>query len=182
MNAARILVVEDDDSLRRVTQAQLERSGYQTATAADVDAALDVLREQPVDLVLTDLNLPGQSGLELVRQVRGDYPDTVVVMVTAYGTIETAVEAMKQGAHDYLTKPVHPDVLRALVKRVLERKQLIEEVHQLRSVVQQKFGFENVIGRSPKFRYALETASRVAGSDATVLIRGETGTGKEVLA
>jgi two-component system NtrC family response regulator len=103
-------------------------------------------------------------------------------MVTAYGTVETAVEAMKLGAYDYLTKPVHPDELRAVVNRVLERQHLLEEVRVLRTSIDEKYGFENIIGRSSGLLRVLESASRVAPTDATVLIRGETGTGKEVLA
>jgi DNA-binding NtrC family response regulator len=182
MNFGRILVVEDDDSLRRVTQAQLEKCRYQTAAAGDADEALQILEKGPRELVLVDLNLPGMSGLELLRKIRADYPETTVVMVTAFGSIETAVEAMKSGAYDYLTKPVHPDELRAVVSRVLERHRLIEEVRVLRSTVDQKYGFENIIGRSRTLLEVLDAASRVAHSDATVLILGETGTGKELLA
>ncbi len=182
MSIGRILVVEDDESLRRVTQAQLQRCGYETAVACDVPEALEILEEEPRDLIITDLNLPGASGLELLKQARLDYPETTVVVVTAYGTIESAVEAMKAGAYDYITKPVHPDELRALVNRVLERRQLIEEVRTLRSSLDQKYGFENIIGRSSALLQVLDSASRVAHTDATVLILGETGTGKELLA
>src|SRR3974390_2918980 len=119
MSVGRILVVEDDESLRRATKAQLEHFGYQTFAAADVGQALEILNKQLVELVLTDLNLPGQSGLDLLKKIRVDYPATVVVLVTAYGSIETAVEAMRHGAYDYLTKPVRPDDLRAVVKRVI---------------------------------------------------------------
>jgi len=182
MNIGRILVVEDDASLRRVTQAQLEKCGYETAVACDVPEALEILEKEPRDLIITDLNLPGASGMELLKQVRLDYPEATVVVVTAYGTIETAVDAMRAGAYDYITKPVHPDELRALVTRVLERRQLIEEVRALRSTLDQKYGFENIVGRSSALLQVLDSASRVAHTDATVLILGETGTGKELLA
>ena len=182
MSFGRILLVEDDESLRRVTHALLEKSGYQTAVAGDVPEALEILQKQPIELVLADINLPSASGLELLRWIRVEFPETTVVMVTAYGSIETAVEAMKAGAYDFLTKPVHPDALRALVSRVTERYRLIEEVRMLRSSVDQKYGFENIIGRSDALLRVLDSASRVAQSDATVLILGETGTGKELLA
>jgi len=182
MSGGRILVVEDDDCLRRVTQAQLEKCGYETAVAADVPEALTVLERQPFDLVITDLNLPGMSGLELLNRIRIAYPEISVVVVTAYGTIETAVAAIKAGAYDYITKPVHPDELRALVNRVIERHRLIEEVRLLRSSLDEKFGFEHIVGRSTALLQVLDSASRVAHTDATVLILGETGTGKELIA
>ena len=178
----RILVVEDDEALKRVAQGQLERNGHQTAAAMDVAEALDVLRRQPVDLVLSDLHLPDMSGMELLKRVRMEYPETAVVIMTAYGTIETAIEATRMGAYDYITKPIHPDELKTLVNRVLERRQLIDEVRVLRSTVDEKYGFQNIIGRSPSLMQVLESAALVANSDATVLIRGETGTGKELLA
>jgi two-component system NtrC family response regulator len=141
-----------------------------------------MLEQEPRDLVITDLNLPGLSGLELLKKIRVEYPETTVVVVTAYGTIETAVEAMKAGAYDYITKPVHPDELRALVNRVLERHRLIDEIRLLRSSLDEKYGFENIIGRSSALLEVLDSASRVAHTDATVLVLGETGTGKELLA
>jgi two-component system NtrC family response regulator len=182
MAMGKILVVEDDENLRRATQLHLSKSGYETTVAVDAPEALDVLHKSPQDLVLTDLNLPGLSGLDLLKKIRSDYPDTTVVLITAFGTVETAVEAMKSGAYDYLTKPVHPYELKAVVARALERRKLIEEVQNLRSSVNQKFGFEKIIGHSDSLMQVLDAAARVAQSDATVLIHGETGTGKELLA
>ena len=182
MRRGRILVVEDDETLRRVTQLQLEKKGYAIAAAADALQALKILENEYQDLVLSDLHLPGMSGLELLKRIRAKYPETEVVMITAFGTVVTAVEAMKFGAYDYVTKPIHLYELSALVDRVFERVQLIEEIHLLRKDLDEKYGFENIIGRSKAFLRVLDQAARVSPSDATVLIQGETGTGKEVLA
>jgi two-component system NtrC family response regulator len=182
MNRGRILVVDDDESLRRVTQVQLEQEGYPVATASTAAEALAALEKAPYDLVITDLKMPGLSGVDLLRRVREEYPEILVIVVTAYGTVESAVEAMKLGAYDYLTKPVNADALRLIVGRALEHLRLREEVRLLRSSLDEKYGFENIIGRAPALLYVLDSAARAAQSDATVLIRGETGTGKELLA
>jgi two-component system NtrC family response regulator len=182
MAHGRILLVEDDETLRRATGVLLEKAGYETSVAIDVLQATDILKTSPQDLVITDLTLPGASGLELVKTIHNEYPETMVVVITAYATVETAVEAMKCGAYDYLPKPVLPHDLRTLVNRALERTAMLDEIRTLRSSIDRKFGFENIIGNSPTLLHVLDTARRVAHTDATVLIRGETGTGKEILA
>ena len=178
----RILVVDDDESLRWVTQAQLQQSGYEVNAAASGNEGLASIRQVPPDLVITDLMMPGMSGLDLLRKIRADYPEILVIVVTAFGTVETAVEAMKAGAYDYVTKPVNMDELRLIVSRGLEHLDLKEEVRQLRSNLDAKYGFENILGRSKSLLYVLDMASRAAQATSTVLIRGETGTGKELVA
>ncbi|MEO8595899.1 MAG: sigma-54 dependent transcriptional regulator [Candidatus Solibacter sp.] len=177
-----ILVVDDDESLRRITQMQLEDAGYPVTTASSGDEGLRLVEEGGPALVITDLKMPGMSGLELLKAVRANHPQTAVVLVTAFGTVQTAVAAMKAGAYDYITKPIDYEELLLVVQRAVEHQQLVEEVRTLRTSLDQKYGFESIIGQSKELLHVLEMAARVAQRDSTVLIRGETGTGKELLA
>ncbi len=182
MSALRILVVDDDESLRQVMSMQLEEMGYTALTAPSGEEALRLLVTEPVSLVITDYRMPGMSGLELLGRIRAEFPLVPVIMITAFGSIGNAVEAIKAGAFDYISKPIDFDQLVIAVRRALEHHQLLEEVQSLRSMLDRKFGFEAIIGRSKPLLRVLEQAARAAQSQATVLIRGETGTGKELLA
>jgi two-component system NtrC family response regulator len=180
--SALILVVDDDENLRWVTQTQLEDAGYQVTTVPNGEAALAVLEKERPLLVLTDLKMPGMSGIDLLERLRSEDPELPVVLMTAFGTIQSAVQAVKAGAYDYLTKPIDPDELLVVVHRAVERRQLVEEVSNLRQNLDRKYGFENIIGHSDPLLSVLDMAARAARTNSTILIRAETGTGKELLA
>ena len=182
MIPARLLIVEDDEGLGEVLRIHLEHEGFETRSVSSAEEALPLLEKFPQDLVLTDLNLPGASGLELLKRVRSIDREMPVIVMTAFATVETAVEAMKRGAYDYITKPIHPFELKALVERAVDHTRLREQVDLLRTCLDRKYGFEEIVGSSPALLECLDVASRTASTDATVLIHGETGTGKELVA
>ncbi|HEX5481312.1 MAG TPA: sigma-54 dependent transcriptional regulator, partial [Terriglobia bacterium] len=182
MTKGKILVVDDDPSLRRVLEVQLEQEGYGAASAESAQQALSMLQLQSYDLVIADLKMPEFSGIALLRQLRSQYPETIIIILTAFGTVETAVEAMKAGAYDYLTKPVHPGELAIVVRRALEHSLLIREVRALRTSLNERYGFDHLLGHSDPLLQVLDTAARAGATNSTILIRGETGTGKELLA
>jgi two-component system NtrC family response regulator len=177
-----VLVVDDDDSLRRVVEYNLAEEGYGVVTASDGAAGLRAFQDGSVDLVLTDVRMPDMDGLELLTRLKTMQPDLPVIVLTAHGTIDSAVEAMKLGAFDYLTKPFNRDQLKAAARKALEVAALTSENRQLRLVVAERFSFASMIAGSRAMRAVTDTASRVAQGDTTVLLEGESGTGKELLA
>ncbi len=182
LHRARVLVVDDDRAVRTMLQVNLSKHGMEVDLASDPDAAMRALHEAPYDLVLTDVKMPGSTGLELLERVRTAWPDTVVVVMTGYGSVPDAVAAMKLGAADYIIKPIGKDELLLILARSLENQALRAEVRALRAEVNQKYGFENLIGASPAMIKLYEELTAVADTSATVLIQGQTGTGKELLA
>lgn len=178
----RILVVDDDASLRRIVEYNLAEEGYAVATAGSGEEALAALEKAPFDLVVTDIKMPGLDGMDLLRRVKASAPETQVIVVTAFGTIEMAVEAMKAGAFEYVTKPFNRDELKLTVRKALRFQTLESENVRLKREVTRKFGFENIVGDSPPMQAVFRLVEKVADSDASVLLTGESGTGKELVA
>lgn len=182
MVAERVLVVDDEEHLRALLAKILTDGGFEVETAADGEEGLQKFKAGPHDLTLLDLKLPKLDGMSVLRQAMEHDPDAVVIIITAFSTIETAIQAIKLGAYDYLAKPFRPDELMVVVNQAVERNRLLRENRQLQQEVMRHFKFEGIVGDSPKMREVLELAAAVAPTDATVLIFGDTGTGKELLA
>lgn len=178
----RILVVDDDAAVRSVLRVNLGRHQMAVTLASTADEALEILRSQPIDLVLTDHRMPGATGLELVDRVHHAWPEMPLIMMTGYGSIEDAVAAMKAGANDYLIKPVEKDELILVIQRALDQRALKAEVRELRAAVQARYGFENLIGTSASMQALYQDLVATADTSATVLLQGATGTGKELIA
>ena len=181
MERARILVVDDKENILKLF-ARILGDGYELSTASDGGRAISLLAAQPFDVVVTDLRMPGADGFEVLRAVKARAPETEVVMMTAYATVTDAVEAMKQGAYDYLQKPFDPDDASLVVARALERKRLKEQAASLRREVEGVYAFHNLVGKSAKMREVYTLLEQASQLDITVLLNGETGTGKELAA
>ena len=175
-------MVDDEPAQLELVGGFLRKQGFDVAEAPDGRTALERFRKEPFDLLLTDQKMPGLSGLELLEAARAVTPAVAVIIMTAYGTIETAVAAIKGGAADYLTKPLNLDELLHRIAQVRERQRLIMENRELREALQERHRVEGIIGESGRMQEVLSLVRRVAGSDATILIQGESGTGKELIA
>ncbi len=176
-----ILIVDDEKHTRDGLRASLEDS-FETYVAADFQGALNVIEADHVDLVLTDLRLGGDDGMKLVEKILSLPHPPIVIMMTAYGSVDAAVEAMKRGAYDFVTKPLNIDKLELLIQRALRSRDTEKEVVELKKVVEKKFGLERLIGESAVMEEVFDTIKQVAPTRATVLIQGESGTGKELVA
>jgi len=177
-----ILVVDDKASARKILQQRLGKGGYDIIEAEDEDIAIERLKNNSVDLILTDVRMKEHnSGVELLRVVRRDYPDISVILITAFGTVPQAVQAMKEGAEDYIERPYNTEALIVRIERAMQKRQLVEENKFLREELHLRGDFSDIIGKSKKLQDVLDVVRKVAKSDSAVLIRGESGTGKDLI-
>jgi len=178
----RILIVEDDDLMRELMTKILAGEHYHIFQASSGEEALKLLQEQTIDLVLTDLRLTGMNGLQLLTEVRSFDQEIVVIVMTAYASVETAVEAMRKGAYDYLTKPFINDEIRVMLRRALNQRHLSRENRHLKRELRERYRFENIVGNSEAMEKVYRLIEKMSGISSNVLIVGETGTGKELVA
>ncbi|MBW2193297.1 MAG: sigma-54-dependent Fis family transcriptional regulator, partial [Deltaproteobacteria bacterium] len=177
MSSTKILIVDDELVMRESLAGWLERDGHETATAASGQEALKKLKSSKYDILLLDIQMEGLSGLDVLRHVKEDDPDVAVVMITAYGSISTAIEAMKNGAYDYLLKPFDPDALGVLIDKIVEHQAQTRETLFLREQHKDRTRFESMIGQSEAMQEVFDLTCDVAPTESTILITGETGTG-----
>jgi len=178
----RILVVDDETSMRQLLEITLRKEGYRVTTARSGRKAVEAFENAPYDLVISDIKMPDMSGVEVLRKVKEVAPETPVIMITAYSSAETAVEALRLGAYDYIAKPFKIDELKVTIKNALEKSQLKEQVVTLKRTLREKHGLDAILGRSPKMIKLFELIESVASNNSTILITGESGTGKELAA
>ena len=179
---ASVLVIDDEEIMREVIARLLRRQGYKVRTVSSGEEGLEVAKDQPFDLVLLDLMLPGMGGLDVLSEFTEKFPQIVVIMITAYASIENAVSATRKGAFDFITKPFKNDELLLVIKNGLEKQKLLRENQQLKKTLRTQAGFQNIIGKSEKMRQLFELVSQVGPRRSTVMITGESGTGKELIA
>lgn len=179
---SRILVVDDEESIREFLEIMLKKEGYEVSLAEDGAMAKDMLGKKSFDMVISDLQMPNMNGLELLKHVKDTTPDTVFMMITAFGTTETAVEAMKIGAYDYITKPFKIDEVRLNINNALRSRNLEVENRSLKKELVKEYSFQNVIGNAPVMHQIYDLIKRVSQAPTNILITGESGTGKEVVA
>ncbi len=177
-----ILIVEDEAKMRRLLELNLGDDGFTTFSAEDAETGLKLLRENPIDLILTDLKLPGMNGLEFLQTVKRQNAALPVVVMTAFGSVETAVDAMKAGASDYVLKPFSLTEMRIVIHKELDVRNLREENRSLREALGKRYSHPNIVARSPKMQEVLATVERVAPTNSTVLLGGESGVGKDLIA
>lgn len=178
----RVLIVDDEDLMRELVAKILSGERYRLYQASSAEQALKLLQEQPIDLILTDLKLKGMDGLSLLSEARAIDPDIIVIVMTAYASVETAVEAMRKGAYDYITKPFINEEIRVMLRRALDQRHLSRENLHLKRELRERYRFENIVGSSEAMQKVYRLIEKVASISSNVLIFGETGTGKELVA
>lgn len=179
---ASILIVDDESSQREILAGYLRKKGHKVFTADSVDNALELYKKNTIDIIFTDLKMHPKTGIDLLREIKQLNSNAFIIIITAFGTIEGAVKAMREGAYDYLTKPINLDELDLLIQRIKELDNLISENRLLKEQLSEKYSFKGIVSQSAEMEAVLNTAARIAQSDAPVLLRGETGTGKELIA
>ncbi|MFQ5793006.1 MAG: sigma-54-dependent transcriptional regulator, partial [Acidobacteriota bacterium] len=177
-----VLIIDDEQRVRDSLTSLIKDQGYRVLLAEDGASGLALIRREPVDVVLTDLMMPGLSEINLIREMRHQFPELLIICITGYGSVRGAVEAIKEGAYDYLMKPLDPDELLLTLGRASDRQRLLREVRALRSELTDRFHLPGLVGKCGKMREIFRTISKVADSSSTVLIQGESGTGKELIA
>ncbi len=179
---SRILVVDDEESIREFLEIMLKKEGYEVTTAEDGAKAKDILTKKSFDMIISDLQMPNVTGIELLKHVKESYPDTVFMLITAFGTTETAVDAMKMGAYDYVTKPFKIDEVRMNIANALRSQNLEVEVRTLKKELVREYSFQNMVGNSTAMHSIFDLIKRVSQTPTNILVTGESGTGKEVIA
>src|SRR3990172_13371709 len=182
MEKPRIIVVDDEESMGKFMQIMLSKEGYEVTAVQSGSEALQELKNKRFDLVIADLMMPKMDGIKLLSEVRNIDPDLSFIVMTAFASVDTAIDAMKKGAFDYITKPFKVDEIKLTIKKSLDQKRLTQENIQLKSQLKKELGFENFIGKAPEIVKMKELALKIAASESTVLIQGESGTGKELVA
>jgi two-component system, NtrC family, response regulator GlrR len=182
LSSKKILVVDDDDNFLKLIRMRLELSGYDVVTALNEDEAIAKVRQEPFDLSIVDLRLVHRDGISLMEEIHSINPYMPIIILTAHGSIESAVEATKKGAFNFLNKPFDPEILLSQIEKAMENQRLVSEVRRLQGLLEEKYDFKNIVARSEKMRRVLDLVSRVAPTDSSIYISGESGTGKELIA
>jgi two-component system response regulator PilR (NtrC family) len=178
----KILVVDDEQSMREFLDIMLKKEGYKVSLASNGEEVLRLIEKDIFDLVLLDIRMPKMDGIAVLKKIKASSPETVVIMITAYASADTAIKAMKEGAYDYITKPFKVEEIKLIIKNALEKKNLQKENILLKQLVKDRYHFENIIGQSPKMQALYELLEKVAPTKTNILITGESGTGKELAA
>ncbi len=178
----KILVVDDEQSMREFLDIMLKKEGYKVSLASNGEEVLKLIEKDIFDLILLDIRMPKMDGIAVLKKIKATSPETVVIMITAYASADTAIKAMKEGAYDYITKPFKVEEIKLIIKNALEKKTLQKENILLKQLVKDRYHFENIIGQSPKMQALYELLEKVAPTKTNILITGESGTGKELAA